>query len=263
MNSSTHTHNRISTLFAAKARNVLSVYFTAGFPRCNDTTTIICALERAGADMVEIGIPYSDPIADGPTIQESSAQALRNGMTLELLFEQLRDIRSHVELPLVLMGYVNPLLQFGMERFCACCAEIGIDGVIVPDLPVEEYQHSYATLFQQHHLANILLVTPQTPDQRIQDLDRVSEGFLYAVSSAGTTGKVLTIDAEREQYFERLTRLGLQNPVMIGFGIADKTSFDAACRYAQGAIVGSAFITMLAQSISLAEDIKRFIAEMR
>lgn len=263
MNSSIRAHNRISTLFAAKPRNVLSVYCTAGFPQMNDTKGIIRALEQAGADIVEIGIPYSDPIADGPTIQESSAQALHNGMTLEVLFEQLQDIRSHVRLPLVLMGYVNPLLQFGMERFCARCAEVGIDGVIVPDLPVEEYQHSYATLFQQHNVANILLVTPQTSDQRIQEIDRVSQGFLYAVSSAGTTGKVLTVDAEREQYFERLARLGLQNPIMVGFGIADKASFDAACRYAQGAIIGSAFIKMLSQSTNVTEDIRRFVAEIQ
>jgi tryptophan synthase alpha chain len=247
----THIHNRIDTLFAEKTLPILSLYCTAGFPRVEDTVPVLEALQASGVDMVEIGMPFSDPIADGQIIQESSTRALHNGMTTELLFAQLRGVRSRVQMPLVLMGYVNPVLQYGVERFCAACAEVGIDGVILPDLPLEVFEKEWKAHFERYNLHNILLVTPQTPDARIARIDAVSSGFLYAVSSAGTTGGALSMDDTRTAYFERLQRLRAEktitNPIMIGFGIHDKASFDAASRYADGAIIGSAFVKALAE----------------
>jgi tryptophan synthase alpha chain len=263
-NMTSPTTSRLADLFARKPERVLSVYCTAGFPRLNDTLPVLQALERSGADMIEIGIPFSDPIADGPTIQASSLAALDNGMTLDTLFEQLHHVREQVSVPLVLMGYVNPILQFGVGKFCQFCAEVGVDGVIVPDLPVETYEHDFAPAFTEYGVANILLVTPQTSDDRVRRIDSASRGFLYAVSSAGTTGGTLKLDAERMAYFARLKALKLANPVMIGFGIADKASFDAACSHANGAIIGSAFIKAIAESTDtesrdLPGDIERFI----
>jgi tryptophan synthase alpha chain len=257
--------NRIHALFERKHAHVLSVYCTAGFPHLGDTVPVLQALERSGADIIEIGIPFSDPVADGPTIQASSQQALHNGMTLELLFEQLRDVRQSVTVPLVLMGYINPILQYGVAKFCQACAVVGVDGVIVPDLPLEAYEEQYQRAFAEYGILNILLVTPQTSDERVRLIDAASKGFLYAVSSAGTTGKTLTIDTERVQYFARLKELHLINPVMIGFGISDKVSFDAACEYANGAIVGTAFIKAIAQSTGtdLEADVERFVRGFR
>lgn len=248
------TQNRINTLFSARTSPVLSVYFTAGFPQLDSTIQILSALQGSGVDMIEIGMPFSDPVADGEIIQESSAQALRNGMTMEMLFEQLRGIRTRsdnaITMPLVLMGYVNPVLQFGVERFCASCAEVGIDGVILPDLPPEVFVEEWKPMFERYNLHHILLITPQTSAERIARIDEISSGFLYAVSSAGTTGGALALDAARMGYFERLQHLKttgkIRNPIMIGFGIRDKASFDAACQYADGAIIGSAFIKTLA-----------------
>jgi tryptophan synthase alpha chain len=246
----TTPHNRITTLFQTTSTNVLSVYCTAGFPERDDTMTIVQALQEARVDMVEIGMPFSDPVADGPIIQESSSQALQNGMTLHVLFEQLSDMRSTIHIPVVLMGYINPVIQFGVEQFCAEAARVGVDGVILPDLPMHEYEQHYKAVFERYGLHFITLVTPQTSDERMKYANAVSGGFLYAVSSAGTTGNTLQMDAEREIYFARLAALRkagtITHPIMIGFGIADKTSFDAACRYANGAIVGSAFIKALA-----------------
>jgi tryptophan synthase alpha chain len=259
--------NRLTTLFRTKPSHVLSIYCTAGFPNLHDTVPVLKALQRSGVDMIEIGIPFSDPIADGQTIQASSQQALQNGMTLELLFEQLREVRcgAHEPLtvPLVAMGYVNPILQFGVARFCQLCASVGIDGVIIPDLPVEVYERDFARFFAEYSVYNVLLVTPQTPDERIHRIDAASQGFLYAVSSAGTTGQVLYVDEEREAYFRRLQLLNLRNPVMIGFGITNKASFDAACRYAHGAIVGSAFIAAIAKSTNIEADVECFVAGFR
>lgn len=252
--------NRILELFSRKPHNVLSVYCTAGYPTLNDTVPIIQALEKSGADLMEIGIPFSDPVADGPVIQASSTTALHNGMTLALLFEQLRDIRTTVSMPLILMGYINPVLQYGLRKFCQMCAETGIDGVIIPDLPLEEYERSYMMVFREYSVFNILLVTPQTPDERIRRIDEISQGFVYAVSSAGTTGKTLTITQERKQYFERLQTLQLRNPILIGFGISDSASFAAACQYTNGGIVGSAFISMLAQNKDYQQEIPAFIS---
>jgi tryptophan synthase alpha chain len=260
--------NRIATLFEQKKRNVLSVYCTAGFPNLHDTAPILEALQQSGVDMIEIGMPFSDPIADGPTIQESSTHALENGMTMDVLFEQLRDIRQTVTIPLVLMGYVNPVMQFGVEKFCQHCVNTGIDGVILPDLPVEVFETEWKPLFEKYQLCNIMLVTPQTSKERIRRVDTASSGFLYAVSSAGTTGGALAMDDLRTAYFQRLreykTDGTIRNPVVIGFGIHDKTSFDAACQYADGAIIGSAFIKALSLSNGeLKEAVRTFISTVR
>lgn len=266
-------HNRINTVFAEKKLPILSLYCTAGFPRLEDTLPVLEALQASGVDMVEIGMPFSDPIADGQIIQESSTRALHNGMTTDLLFAQLRDVRSRVQMPLVLMGYVNPVLQYGVERFCAACAEVGIDGVILPDLPLEVFEKEWKTYFERYSLHNILLVTPQTPEARIARIDAMSSGFLYAVSSAGTTGGALAMDDARTAYFERLQRLRAEktitNPIMIGFGIHDKTSFDAASGYADGAIIGSAFVKALAEIPTeappeqLQTTIREFVSALR
>lgn len=266
-------HNRINTVFAEKKLPILSLYCTAGFPRLEDTLPVLEALQASGVDMVEIGMPFSDPIADGQIIQESSTRALHNGMTTELLFAQLREVRSRVQMPLVLMGYVNPVLQYGVERFCAACAEVGIDGVILPDLPLEVFEKEWKTYFERYNLHNILLVTPQTPEARIARIDAMSSGFLYAVSSAGTTGGALAMDDARTAYFKRLQRLRAEktitNPMMIGFGIHDKASFDAASGYADGAIIGSAFVKALAKipieapPEQLQTTIREFVSALR
>lgn len=260
--------NRIATLFEQKERNILSVYCTAGFPNLYDTVPILEALQKSGVDMIEIGMPFSDPIADGPTIQESSTHALQNGMTIDVLFQQLQHIRQTVTIPLVLMGYVNPVLQFGLENFCAKCAAIGIDGVILPDLPVEVFEREWKPLFEKNNLCNILLITPQTSKERVQRIDAVSSGFLYAVSSAGTTGGALAMDDARTTYFQRLqeykTQGVIRNPIVIGFGIHDKASFEAACQYANGAIIGSAFIKALSLNQGDVEQtISTFISAVR
>jgi tryptophan synthase alpha chain len=269
----THVSNRISILFDKKPDNILSVYCTAGFPALADTVKVLETLQECGVDIVEIGMPFSDPIADGPTIQESSTHALQNGMTTDVLFEQLRNIRKTVSMPLVLMGYVNPVMQFGIERFCNKCAEIGIDGVILPDLPMTVFETEWKPLFDKANLQLIMLITPQTPKERVQRVDALSGGFLYAVSSAGTTGGALEMDDARSAYFRRLQDYRkdgtITNPVMIGFGIHDKSSFDAACSYANGAIIGSAFIKALTEnthndsSKSLEDRIKSFVQTIR
>ena len=237
--------NKIENLFAAKRQGVLSVYFTAGFPALDDTVPVLENLVRAGVDMIEIGIPFSDPLADGPVIQRSSERALGNGMSLKKLFAQLKDYKT--EIPLLLMGYLNPVLQFGVENFCKEAQACGISGVIIPDLPVQEYLDEYKILFEKYGLANIFLVTPQTPGERIRFIDEHSTGFIYMVSSAATTGVKSGISDEQEKYFERVRSMKLKNPLMIGFGISDKKSFDKACSYANGAIIGSAFINALSE----------------
>jgi tryptophan synthase alpha chain len=234
--------NRINTLFQQKKQQILSVYFTAGFPQLDDTLEIIDQLSRQGIDMIEIGIPFSDPMADGPLIQHSSQQALNNGMSLKLLFKQLEKVREITDIPLILMGYVNPVLQFGFENFCRQAKACGIDGFIIPDLPLAEYLKEFEPLAKKYELENILLISPETPEERIRLIDRHSKGFIYMLSSASTTGPQQEFDQKKEHYFRRIQAMKLKNPCLIGFGISNKATFDSACRYASGAIVGSAFI---------------------
>ncbi len=255
--------NRINELFERKNRNILSVFFTAGYPQLNDTPTILGLLEQHGADMAEIGMPFSDPTADGPVIQHSSDIALKNGMSVEKLFSQLKDIRHRVKMPLILMGYFNPVLQFGVESFCKKCSEIGIDGVILPDLPLDEYNVRYRRYFEENNLHLILLVTPQTSGERIREIDRQSKGFIYMVSSSSTTGSDKKAEEFHTVYFKRIENMELKNPRLIGFGISDKAGFESACRYANGAIVGSAFIRALGQSKPLDEIVKEFIGSLK
>ena len=224
---------------------LLSIYFTAGYPDIDDTEKVIVDLEKSGVDFIEIGLPFSDPLADGPTIQESSTKALKNGMTTEKLFQQLTGIREKVEIPLIIMGYFNPMLQYGVEDFCKKCQEVGIDGLIIPDLPVDVYHEKYQQLFENYGLRNIFLITPQTSDERIGFIDSVSDGFIYMVSSASVTGSTSGFTEETKEYFHRIHKLNLKNPQIVGFGIKDKETFDEATQFAKGAIIGSAFIKHL------------------
>ncbi len=226
-------------------KKLLSIYFSAGYPALNDTVEIIKKLENSGVDMIEIGLPFSDPLADGPTIQESSTQALKNGIHTELLFEQLKDIRKSVSIPLILMGYFNPMLQYGVEAFCQKCKDIGIDGFIIPDLPADVYHEQYKAIFEKYELLNIFLITPQTSDERIHYIDSISEGFIYMVSSASTTGAQSGFGDIQQNYFKRISDLNLKNPQIVGFGISNKETFLQATTYAKGAIIGSAFIKHL------------------
>ena len=228
-------------------KKLLSIYFTAGYPSLNDTVTTIENLEKNGVDMIEIGMPFSDPLADGPTIQASSTQALQNGMTSNVLFDQLKNIRKTVSIPLILMGYFNPMLQYGVEEFCKKCQEVGIDGLIIPDLPVEVYHEKYQTIYERYGLLNIFLITPQTSEKRIRYMDSISKGFIYTVSSASTTGSQNGFTKEQKNYFERINKLKLNNPQIIGFGIANNESYCQATRYAKGAIIGSAFIKYISK----------------
>jgi tryptophan synthase alpha chain len=237
--------NRITALFERKDKNILSVYFTAGYPELNDTLTIIAELEKSGADLIEIGIPFSDPVADGPVIQRSSEIALKNGMTVHLLFEQLKEIRKSISIPLILMGYLNPVMQFGIDDFCKKCKEIGIDGTIIPDLPLEIYEEQFKGIFEENSLSNIFLVTPQTSDERIRKIDSLSTGFIYLVSSSSTTGVKGSVNEEQVTYFDRIRKMKLDSNLLIGFGISDKDSFEKASGFADGAIIGSAFIKAL------------------
>ena len=254
--------NRINHLFETKKENILSVYFTAGFPNLNDTVEIIQQLEKNGVDLIEIGMPFSDPTADGPTIQHTSEVALKNGMRLELLFEQLKNIRQTVKIPLILMGYLNPVYQFGVERFCAKCAEVGVDGTILPDLPLDEFEQEYKTIFTQNNLHNILLITPQTSESRIRQIDEASSGFIYMVSSSSTTGAGKKVEDFQQSYFERIQNMNLKNPRLIGFGISDYATFNNACKFASGAIVGSAFVKSFSTEIKLEDSISRFVKNL-
>jgi tryptophan synthase alpha chain len=250
--------NRIELDLAATNHPVLNVYFTAGYPELNSTRKVLRALKEAGADMVEIGMPYSDPLADGTTIQESSALALKNGMTMDLLFEQLEGMRLEVDLPVILMGYLNPVMQYGIEEFCLQCREVGVDGLIIPDLPMELFDEEYASIFKKFSLDFIFLITPETDEERIRALDTRSTGFLYMVSSSATTGATGGLSEEQLDYFERVQKMGLRNKRLIGFGISDRVSFQAATAHADGAIIGSAFIKQLGKDPS-EEGITKFI----
>lgn len=236
--------NRIQKLFAEADRPVLSVYFCAGHPTFDSTLPVLEALDAAGVRMVEIGIPFSDPMADGPVILDAATKALRNGMTLRRLFSQLRDVRAHTDMPLILMGYLNPIMQYGFEAFCRSCQECGIDGAIIPDLPYEEYVATYKPTADAYGLDMIMLITPETDDERIRLIDSSTNGFIYMVSSPGTTGAKDNFDSQRE-YFERVAAMPLRNPRMIGFGISNRATYEAAASHAAGVIVGSRFIQLL------------------
>lgn len=229
-------------------KKLLSIYFTAGYPSIDDTVSIIQNLEKNGVDMIEIGLPFSDPLADGPTIQASSTQALKNGMTTEVLFNQLKDIRETVSIPLIIMGYFNPMLQYGVEAFCKKCQEVGIDGLIIPDLPVDVYNEKYKATFDKYGLINVFLITPQTSIERINFIDSISNGFIYMVSSASVTGSSSGFGDEQTSYFKRIADMQLNNPQIVGFGISDNDTFTQATRYAKGAIIGSAFIKHLSNN---------------
>ncbi len=250
--------NRIDHLFQNKQKEILSVFFTAGYPKLSDTMDMVKCLDASSADMIEIGIPYSDPIADGPVIQQSSQEALNNGMSLKLLFEQLSELRLHTQLPVVLMGYLNPVMQFGIEAFYKRCAEVGIDGLILPDLPQDEFKHQHRVFAERYHIHVIFLISPETPAERVQQIDAMSKGFLYLVSSNSTTGANKGVPAQLATTFHHLDKLHLKNPVLIGFGIKGPVEFQAACRLAQGAIIGTAFITMLSTAGDFEHDVKAF-----
>ncbi|SNR33756.1 tryptophan synthase subunit alpha [Hymenobacter mucosus] len=239
--------NRIQQAFEKKGKNLLNVYFTAGYPRLESTVPVLQALTKAGADLIEIGMPFSDPLADGPVIQQSSTVALQNGMNLRVLFTQLQDLRSTVpDTPVLLMGYLNPVMQFGMENFCREAAAAGVDGVILPDLPLDDYVAEYQDIFKRHNLRPVFLITPQTAPERIRRIDELTDSFLYLVSGPGTTGGANTqAEGVQEAYFQRIEEMQLRNPRLIGFGIGDKASFQHACQYAEGAIIGSALIRAL------------------
>ena len=254
--------NRIDKIFEDRERDLLNVYFTAGYPETGDTLRIATALDQHGADLIEIGIPFSDPVADGPTIQESSETALANGMTLALLLEQLAGLRERVSVPVLLMGYINPVLQYGFENFCQKCQEVGIDGLILPDLPMYEYQTHYKALLARYGLYNIFLISPQTGEERIREIDDHSQGFIYMVSSAAITGAKSDISSTQEAYFQRVKDMNLKRNLLIGFGISSHETFSKACKYADGAIIGSAFIRQLANDSS-ESAIKNFITNIK
>ncbi|MEJ6675169.1 MAG: tryptophan synthase alpha chain [Polaribacter sp.] len=234
--------NLIQELFQKKDKKLLSIYFTCGYPKLDDTTKVISALEESGVDFIEVGLPYSDPLADGPTIQESSQKALENGINLDIIFEQLKTIKGTNKTPLVAMGYLNQLLKYGEDKFCEACVACGIDTVILPDLPMVEFENHYQQLFEKYGITNVFLITPHTSEDRIRKIDSYSKAFIYVVASASITGAKGEISDSQIEYFERIKGMNLQSKLVIGFGISDKATFDTACTYSNGAIVGSAFI---------------------
>ncbi|GHT29058.1 tryptophan synthase alpha chain [Bacteroidia bacterium] len=255
--------NRIKELFQRKQKGILSVYFTAGYPNLGDTAGLLKALEAKGIDMVEAGIPFSDPMADGPVIQEASTKALRNGMTLRLLFEQLKDIRKEMHIPILLMGYLNPIMQFGFENFCKKCAEVGVDGTIIPDLPFADYIADYKPIADQYDVKIVMLITPETSDERIRLIDENTDGFIYMVSSAAITGAQQSFNDQKQAYFHRIDDMHLRNPRLIGFGISNKATYDAAAAYSSGAIIGSKFIQLLASEPTAPQAIDQLLEALR
>ena len=255
--------SRIKKVFTEKTSGILSVFYTAGYPNLNSTKDIALYLQEAGADIIEIGIAFSDPIADGPVIQESNKIALENGMTLKIILQQVKELREKVKLPIILMGYINPILQYGMEDFCRDATAAGVDGVILPDMPMDEYQTEYKSIFKNYGLSNTFLISPTTSEKRIRQIDDATEGFIYAVSASSTTGAKKGFGPEQESYFKKLQSLNLKNPFLIGFGISDYQTFSKASEYGAGAIVGSAFITTLKESKDLNNDILEFVRKLR
>lgn len=250
--------NRLEELFQRKKERVLNVYCTAGYPQLDSTIKVMKALQENGADLIELGMPYSDPLADGPVIQASGSRALENGMSIEVLFQQLKDFRKEIYVPVILMGYMNPILQFGFEKFCAAAAEVGVDGLILPDLPEYEYETEYGAIIQRYRLDFIFLITPETSEERIKKLDSLSRGFLYAVSSSSITGSDKDFSPV-ETYLQRLQKINLKNPILVGFGIKDKHTFDMACNHANGAIIGSAYIQALENTNDIEKSTKEFL----
>ncbi|MCR9288081.1 MAG: tryptophan synthase subunit alpha [Bacteroidetes bacterium] len=255
--------NRIQQLFNNKSSEILNIYFTAGYPQLNNTASIILNLEKEGVDLIEIGMPYSDPLADGPTIQDSGTAALKNGMNLPLLFEQITEVRQHTQVPLILMGYFNQVMQYGQEKFIKKCVDAGVDGVILPDLPTFEYEIYNKKMFEEADLNISFLITPQTSEARIRKVDELTRGFIYMVSNASITGTKTGISNKQIEYFERIEKMNLKTPRLIGFGISDNKTFSTACKYANGAIIGSAFIRALNKSENLADTIHSFVKKIK
>lgn len=254
--------NRITTLFKTKNKDILSIFFVAGYPELKDTITIIKNLENAGVDLIEIGIPFSDPLADGPVIQQASTESIKNGLSLKELFLQLKDIRLYSNIPIVLMGYLNPILQFGIEDFIKQCKKIGVDGIIVPDLPLDYYQKRFSKLMIENNLSNILLLSNQTSEERMLEIDKNSQGFIYIVSSQGVTGSDISIQ-ENSRYYQKVQDLGLKNPRLIGFGVKDKNSFKDAAKHSSGAIIGTAFVEHIKKYGIDQKSIDAFVQKIR
>lgn len=255
--------NRITNLFETKKSNILSVYFTAGYPHLEDTVTVLKTLQSKGVDMVEVGIPFSDPMADGPVIQKAATQALRNGMTLRRLFEQLGGVRNEIRIPVILMGYLNPIMQFGFENFCRQCVEAGVDGMIIPDLPFADYMADYKETAERYGLKIIMLITPETSEERIRLIDAHTSGFIYMVSSAATTGAQKSFDEQKQAYFRRINAMNLANPRLVGFGISNKATFDAAVSNSSGAIIGSKFVQLLGSEATPEEAVDKLLAGLK
>ncbi|MFA9388998.1 MAG: tryptophan synthase subunit alpha [Prolixibacteraceae bacterium] len=256
--------NKLQQKFNDKKEGLLTVYFTAGYPNLEDTATIIKELDASGADIIEVGMPFSDPVADGPTIQVSNLKALQNGMNIQKLFDQLKAIKDEVTIPILLMGYINPVWKYGLERFMQACEDCGVSGLILPDIPLNEFVADYKPLYEKHHLSSVFLITPQTSNERIKAYDEVCNGFIYMVSSASTTGANKTIDQDKQiLYFERVNSLNLKSPMQIGFNIKDKVSFAYATQYANGGIIGSAFIKKLAEEGDLKMKVSEFVKSIR
>jgi len=255
--------NRIIQLFSSEKKDLLSVYFCAGTPTLEGTADVIRALEKNGICMVEIGMPFSDPMADGKVIQDAATKALANGMSLKILFDQLRNIRRTVKIPLIIMGYLNPIMQFGFEHFCRECVDCGIDGCIIPDLPFKEYQDHYRIIAERYNIKVIMLITPETSDERIQEIDTHTNGFIYMVSSAATTGAQKDFDSQKRNYFKHINDLKLKNPRMVGFGISNKATFHAACEYASGGIIGSKFVTLLEEEKDPEQAVEKLLKALK
>ncbi|WP_099465248.1 tryptophan synthase subunit alpha [Parabacteroides provencensis] len=255
--------NRITNLFNTKKGGILSVFFTAGYPGLNNTAATLQALQNKGIDMVEVGIPFSDPMADGPVIQEAATQALRNGMTLRLLFQQLKKIHHDIHIPVILMGYLNPIMQYGFEAFCQSCADAGVSGVIIPDLPYADYMEDYKPIADRYDLKVIMLITPETSEERIRLIDAHTSGFIYMVSSAAVTGAQKDFDEKKQAYFRRINAMGLRNPRLIGFGISNKATYEAAVANSSGTIIGSKFVQLLKSEATPAEAVDKLLEALK
>ena len=254
--------NRINRLFEEQKKDILSVYFTAGYPTLESTRDIILELQKQGIHQIEIGVPFSDPMADGPVIQASSTQALRNGISLKTIFAQLEDIRKDVHIPLIMMGYLNSFMQYGFERFCKDCQRVGVDGMIIPDLPFQDYLETYKPIADDYSLKIIMLITPETSEERIRLIDSHTSGFIYMVSSASTTGAQSSFDEKKQAYFQRIDAMKLRNPRLVGFGISNKATWDAACQNASGGIIGSRFVQLLSEKESVAEAVDTLLEDI-